>query len=123
MRGRRNSNHPRWVGERYKRSTQPGHHAPLGGRHPRSGPSREEQQLLGQQPILDQYVAELKKRAPGRGVAKLKRLLTLKRTYPPAPFLAAIEQAAHYGLYDLNRLEALILKQVSGTYFDLDGID
>jgi len=68
-------------------------------------------------------VAELKKRAPGRGVAKLKRLLTLKRTYPPEPFLAAIEQAAHYGLYDLNRLEALILKQVSGTFFDLEALD
>lgn len=117
------ADHPRWIGQRYKRSTRPGHHAPLGGRPPRSGPSQEEQQLTGEQPILDQYVAELKKRAPGRGVAKLKRLLTLKRTYPPAPFLAAIEQAAHYGLYDLNRLEALILKQVSGTYFDLEGMD
>ena len=87
--------HPRTIGQRYKRSTLPGHHSPLGGRHPRSGPSQEEQQLTGQQPILDQYVVELKKRAPGRGVAKLKRLLTLKRTYPPEPFLAAIEQAAH----------------------------
>ncbi len=111
------------MGQRYKRSTLPGHHSPLGGRYPRPGPSQEEQQLLGQQAILDQYVAELKKRAPGRGVAKLKRLLTLKRTYPPEPFMAAIEQAAHYGLYDLNRLEALILKQVSGSFFDLEALD
>ena len=115
--------HPRTIGQRYKRSTLPGHHSPLGGRHPRSGPSQEEQQLVGRQPILDQYVAELKKRSPGRGVAKLKRLLTLKRTYPPEPFLAALEQATHYGLYDLNRLEALILKQVSGTFFDLEALD
>ncbi len=117
------ADHPRTIGQRYKRSTLRGHHSPLGGRHPQSGPSQEEQQLTGRQPILDQYVAELKKRAPGRGVAKLKRLLTLKRTYPPEPFLAAIEQAAHYGLYDLNRLEALSLKQVSGTFFDLEALD
>jgi hypothetical protein len=37
--------------------------------------------------------------------------------------MAAIEQAAHYGLYDLNRLEALILKQVSGSFFDLEALD
>jgi len=117
------ADHPRYVGQRYKRSTLPGHHSPLGGRYPRPGPSQEEQQLLGRQAILDQYVAELKKRAPGRGVAKLKRLLTLRRTYPPEPFMAAIEQAAHYGLYDLNRLEALILKQVSGSFFDLEALD
>jgi hypothetical protein len=68
-------------------------------------------------------VAELKKRSPGRGVAKLKRLLNLQRTYPAAPFLAAIEQAAKYGLYDLGRLEALILKQVAGSFFDLAVLD
>jgi len=53
-------------------------------------------------------------------VAKLKRLLGFKMTYPAAPFLVAVEQAAHYGFYDLNRLEALILKQVAGSFFDLD---
>jgi len=68
-------------------------------------------------------VAELKKRSPGRGVAKLKRLLNLQRTYPAAPFLDAIEQAAKYGLYDLGRLEALILKQVAGSFFDLEVLD
>ena len=62
----------------------------------------------------------LKKRAPGRGVAKLRRLLELQRTYPAEPFLAAIEQALHYGLFDLARLERLILERVAGDFFDLD---
>ena len=115
--------HERRIAQRYGRSTLPGHHSPPGGRYQRPGPSPEEQQLIGQQAILDHYVAELKKRSPGRGVAKLKRLLAFKRTYPAAPFLAAIEQAAKYGLYDLNRLEALILKQVAGSFFDLEGSD
>ena len=39
---------------------------------------------------------------------------------PSGPFLAAIEQALRYGLFDLGRLEALILKQVAGDFFALD---
>jgi len=115
--------HERRIAQRYGRSTLPGHHSPLGGRYQRPGPSQQEQQLIGQHAVLDRYVAELKKRSPGRGVAKLKRLLGFKRTYPDAPFLAAVEQAAHYGLYDLNRLEALILKQVAGSFFELGASD
>ena len=37
-----------------------------------------------------------------------------------APFIAAIEQALQYGLFDLGRLEALILEQVAGDFFALD---
>jgi len=47
-------------------------------------------------------------------------LLELKRTYPAGPFIAAVEQALAYGLFDLGRLEALILKQVAGDFFALD---
>ena len=76
--------------------------------------------MTGRDPRLDAYVAALKKRAPGRGVAKLRRLLELKRTYPNEPFLAAIEHALHYGLFDLSRLEQLILERVAGDFFDLE---
>ncbi len=75
---------------------------------------------MGRAPLLDQYVAALKQRAPGRGVGKLRRLLELKRAYPAEPFLAAIEQALRYGLFDLARLERLILERVAGDFFDLD---
>jgi hypothetical protein len=53
-------------------------------------------------------------------VAKLRRLLELKRSYPAEPFLAAIEQALRYGLFDLARLERLILERVAGDFFDLE---
>jgi hypothetical protein len=59
-------------------------------------------------------------RAHGRGVRAWRRLLELKRTYPSAPFLAAVEQALQFGLFDLGRLERLILKQVIGDFFTLD---
>jgi hypothetical protein len=44
----------------------------------------------------------------------------MKRTYPAGPFIAAIEQALHYGLFDLGRLEDLILKHVAGDFFALN---
>jgi hypothetical protein len=50
---------------------------------------------------LDQYVAALKQRAPGRGVSRLRRLLELQCTYPAEPSLTAVKQALAYGLFDL----------------------
>ena len=76
--------------------------------------------MCGDNPILERYAAALKQRTHGRGVRQLRRLLEMKRTYPSAPFLAALEQALRFGLFDLGRLEALILKQVAGEFFNLD---
>ena len=53
----------------------------------------------------------------------LRRLIGMKRTYPSGPFIAAIERALQYGLFDLGRLEALILKHVAGDFFALDAGD
>jgi len=72
-------------------------------------------------PSLERYAAALKQRTHGRGPRALRRLLEMKRTYPAAPFLAAIEQALQFGLFDLARLETLILRQVAGDFFNLDG--
>ena len=86
----------------------------------RPGPPPEEKLLAGHHSSLERYAAALKQRAHGRGVRALRRLLELKRTYPSAPFLAAIEQALQFGLFDLGRVEKLILKQVIGDFFTLD---
>ncbi len=112
--------HPRLMGQRHALNLITSHHRDLRQTRPAEGPSPQEQALMGHHPVLDQYVAALKKRAPGRGVSKLKRLLALKRAYPTPPFLAAIEQAHRYGLFDLNRLERLILARVAGDFFQLD---
>lgn len=84
------------------------------------GPSEEEQVLVGKVKILDQYVAELKKRSRGRAVIKLRRLLDLQRAYPQEAFILAVSKAAKYGLYDLSRLEKIILDNIGGgEFFDL----
>jgi transposase len=111
--------HARLIGQREGVQLNKAHHGDLTrGRTPK-GPSPQELALQGRDPLLDRYVAALKKRAPGRGVAKLRRLLALKRSYPAEPFLAAVAQALEYGLFDLTRLERLILERVAGDFFDL----
>jgi len=45
------------------------------------------------------------------------------RTYPREPLLAAVEQALKFGLFDLTRLEHLVLRHVAGDFFALGGDD
>ncbi|MDZ7762082.1 MAG: hypothetical protein U5L00_17750 [Desulfovermiculus sp.] len=54
-------------------------------------------------------MSELKKRSRGRGVHKLRRLLILKRIYPEKAFIQAVQRALQYGMYELSRLEDIII--------------
>jgi len=107
--------HARNMGERDARHKLPGHH-PIPGRV-KSGPVLEQQLLADDHPSLAHYAAALKQR--GRGLRALQRLLEMRRTYPTEPFLMAIEQALRYGLFDLGRVETLILTYVAGDFFRL----
>lgn len=113
--------HTRLVGVRDARQKLPEHH-PTPQRRPRTPPP-EAVLLHGHDPVLDAYVTALVAHAHGRGVRPLRRLLEFKRSYPPAPCLAAVAQALRFGLFDLGRLEALILRQVAGDFFHLDAGD
>jgi hypothetical protein len=116
--GKEVARHARAIGQRDRRISDSAHHGPPRAR--RTDPPPAQQALLADAPaVLAEYVRALVAHAPGRGTARLKRLLLLQRTYPSEPFLAAIAQALAYGLYDLNRLESLILKQVRGVFFQL----
>jgi hypothetical protein len=43
--------------------------------------------------------------------------------YPREPLIAALQTAFHYGLYDLERVERLVLRNVARNYFNLSGDD
>jgi hypothetical protein len=125
-RGQQVATHPRLVGRRDAKRTLPEHHPPLPPAPGRQLPP-EKIALCSTHPLIEQYVKELLR--PGRSSRPLqsrralKRLLEIKRTYPLEPFLAAIGQALHFGLFDLGRLEALVLRYVSGDFFSLDNDD
>jgi len=111
--------HARVLEPIHARVTDPAHRPPRGEHRKKSAPPPEEQELLAAQPKLASYVAALKQRASGRGTLGLRRLLKLVRDYPEAPLLAAVARAEQFGLFDLDRLERLVLKQIATDYFVL----
>lgn len=78
--------------------------------------SPDEDELAAAGPPFAEFAAMLKKRVMRWPVA-LRRLAQMRRDYPAAPLVAAIESARHYGLYDLDRLERMILRNVATAYF------
>jgi len=111
--------HQRILDKKGTRTTLPKHHPPLSRKTSLQGPPKEEVLLTGKNETLDRYVKNMKARSRGRGVLNLRRLLNLQRTYPTEPFMAGINSALQYGLYDLARLEKIILSHVAGDFFAL----
>jgi transposase len=104
------------------RVTDPAHRPERGRPKPVAGPPPEEIAILSHEPRLSAYVAACKQHTGGRGVLMLRRLLGMLREYPREPLLAAVERAQQYGLYDLGRLERLVLEQIRRDYFVMDGL-
>jgi hypothetical protein len=74
--------------------------------------------LQAELPGLGEWVTEIHRRAPrGRAVARLRQLRRLLRDYPEAPLLVALRDAARYGLYDLDRIETMTLRNIRHDYF------
>jgi hypothetical protein len=111
--------HVRVVSPVSQRITLAAHRPPRGA--VKREPHPEEQAILSAAPELAAYVAALKKKGRKVIALALRQLLRLLREYPREPFLAAVREAAQYGLYDLDRLERMILRRVARDYFLLDG--
>jgi hypothetical protein len=111
----------RRIGEaEQQRITLAEHRPPRGQRVPRPDPHPEEKAILNAAPELAEYVAGLKQRGRKVLTLALRQLQRFVREYPREPLLGAVHEAARYGLYDLDRLERMILKRVTREYFLLD---
>ena len=104
-----------------QRVTLPGHRPPRGQAAPRPDPHPEEPLIVAAAPEISDYVAALKLHSRKLTVLALRQLLRLVREYPRDSVLAAVAEAARYGLYDLDRLERMILRHVARDYFLLQG--
>ena len=113
--------HRRQVDPMGRRFALPEHRPQRGRGLQRKKPLAEEKALLQEAPEIQEYVAALKSRAAGRGTLALRRLLAMVRDYPREPVLRAVHAAQHYGLYDLERLERMVLRQIAHDYFVLPG--
>jgi transposase len=112
---------PRVIGQRNRRVTDPAHRPPRG----QGKRTRERQEaaatLLRLAPELEDYVEALGKRGRGPAPLLFRRLLAMVRDYPREPLVAAIGEAAQYGLYDLERVERMVLKRIGEDFFYLTG--
>jgi transposase len=104
----------------YQRITLAEHRPPRGQGIKRTDPHPEEQAILQTAPELADYLAALKKRGHRYLTLALRQLLRIIREYPRQPVLSAVSEAARYGLYDLDRLERMVLRRIARDYFLLD---
>jgi transposase len=121
---RRLVSHRRLAEAEHQRILLAEHRPPRGQGLPRPDPHPEEKAILAALPEMAEYVAALKQRSRKVLTLVLRQLWRLVREYPRPPLLAAVQEAARYGLYDLDRLERMILRRVAREYFLLeDGKD
>lgn len=116
---RRVASHPRCLDPLELRITLPEHRPPRGTGRPKHGPCVEEETIRRTEPRLGPYVDALKARASGQRVLPLRRLLRLLRDYPREPLVQTVCVALEYGLFDIDRLERMVLRRLARHYFVL----
>ena len=95
-------------------------HRPPRGQGPRRNHHPERAAILAAAPQIEPYVDNLERRGRKVIALLLRHLLRMLRDYPREAFLGAIEEAGRYGLYDLDRVERMILRRVRTEYFRLE---
>lgn len=117
---RRVGSHARTLGPWDIRVSDPAHRPPRGqGLSPHRPESPEHTEILQIEPRLASYVQALKQYI-GERRAPLRRLLSMLRDYPRAAFITAVADAERYRLFDLERLEKMVLRQIADDYFPQD---
>jgi hypothetical protein len=109
--------HQRVAEAEHQRVLLPQHRPPRGQGIWRPNPYPEEALILQAEPEVADYLAALKQHSRKLVVLVLRQLLRFVREYPREPVLAAVHEAARYGLYDLDRVERMILRRVARDYF------
>lgn len=111
--------HDKVIATTKQRRTITEHRPPRGQHAVHATPLPEERELIDAGAPFADYAATLKKQVGPRWPIALRRLAQMRHDYPAAPLAAAVETAAHYGLFDLDRVERIILRNVATAYFVL----
>lgn len=113
------ASHARVWGPLDMRVTDPAHRPPRGEKaRERAQPAPEVLEILQLEPRLASYLAALKSQIGDRR-APLRRLLSMLQEYPREAFLTAVTLAEQYRLFDLDRLEKIVLREIAHDYFVL----
>jgi hypothetical protein len=112
--------HNRIIEPANRRITIPEHRPVWGQGIKRTDPRPEEKTLGELAPELSGYVSALKAHGRKSTTVALRQLLRMAREYPRDAFLSATVEASQYGLYDLDRVESMILRRIAAEYFRLE---
>jgi transposase len=104
------------TGHRYR---LPEHRYQRGQTPKYSDSSPEEKLLLAKIPEITPYVQALKIRGHGRATLQMRRLLRMFDDYPRPELWESIQSASQYGLYDLGRVETMVLRKLAREYFQI----
>jgi len=85
-------------------------------------PPRELAVLLRRAPELESYVKTLRKHVKRSFGFALRQILRMLDDYPRQPLLDAVRDAEYYGLYDVERLETMVLQRIDRDFFPLENI-
>ena len=104
-----------------QRKTLPEHKRQARWNHSGSNrpPLEEEKILRVASPTMAAMVEALKRRHAGRATRLLQRLHRMWLEYPQEPLDTALRVALEHGLFELHRIEALVLRHVAGDFFRL----
>ena len=117
---RRSVSHQRVIDGTGQRRTLKEHIHPRSQAPRRAEPSPDETAIVQALPEAAEYVVALKKRGRQQITLALRRLLRMVREYPRAALVGALAEAGHYGLFDLDRVERMVLRRVARDYFPPD---
>jgi len=108
--------HPRQEPGSRKWVTEPSHRPKRGTlKRKKRNPTKEELRLRELSDVMNNYVSKFKRRK--RRTSWIKGLYRMSKEYPLDSFQRAVESALQYGLFDLNRLENMVLRNIAGDYF------
>ncbi|NJO56283.1 MAG: transposase [Rhodospirillales bacterium] len=97
-------------------------HRPSRRRKKAGDPPKELAALLRRAPEIEGYAKALRTRAKTSFGFALRQILRMLDDYPRRPVLDALRDAQHFGLYDMDRLERMVLQRIERDYFPLDQI-
>lgn len=87
-----------------------------------SDPPRELAALLRRAPELGGYARALRAHAKRSYGFALRQVLRMLDDYPRQPLLDAVHDAEHYGLYDVDRFETMVLQRIDRDYFPFENL-
>ena len=87
-----------------------------------SDPPKELAEVLRRAPQLESYARALKSRSKRSFGFALRQILRMLAEYPKEAVLAALRDAEHYGLYDIDRLETMVLQRIDRDFFPLENL-